>query len=162
MRLSAYWLIGCQRNRAGKIRSQINLFPNPMINLLQFRRCTLLLLSLTLSAQAMAVASLGSCHRMKAMMALHQMVTPDAHHHADSAEHHDGSMHHADGNGKAPTNDDARGGCAACAACHLSSVILNTEHPVADVPLPGGTTFPHTDVPRARNVASGLERPPRA
>ena len=127
-----------------------------------FRRCILLLLSLTLSTQALAVASMGACHRMKALTAVHQMVAPTAHQHASAAAHHDGSMHHAGDHGKAPTGDDTRVSCAACAACHLCSIILNNVTVAADVPVEASTRFPNIEVPRARNVASGLERPPRA
>ena len=130
--------------------------------LIPFRRCILLLLSVTLSMQVMAAASFGSCHRVKALIEVNQADAPPAHHHADSTAHHDGSMHHADSSDKAPASDDARVSCAACAACHLSSVIANGVNVTAAVPIAGATIFPDTEVARVRNVASGLERPPRA
>ena len=133
-----------------------------MLHSIKFCRFIVLLLSLTLSAQAMAVASLGSCHRMKALTAVHQVSEPTPHHHADSEAHHDGSMHHAESSGKAPASDDTRGSCAACAACHMSSVITSSVIVLAYIPIRGATIFPDMEVPRARNVASGLERPPRA
>ena len=139
-----------------------NVTPSFMIYLSQFRRCFLLLLSLTLSAQAMAVASVGACHRMKALTAVHQAAEPTAHHHADAAAHDDGSMHHADATGKSPASDDTRLSCAACAACHLCAVMPNVEIALTDNPIASAAIFLDTDVARARNVASGLDRPPRA
>ena len=139
--------------------------------LIPFRRCILLLLSVTLSMQVMAAASFGACHRVKALIEVqevhkvhkaHEVAAPPAHHHADSTAHHDGSMHHADSSDKLPASDDARVSCAACAACHLSSVIANGVNVTAAVPVAGAASFPDTEVARVRNVASGLERPPRA
>ena len=133
-----------------------------MLHSSKFCRVIFLLLSFTLSSQAMAVASLGSCHRMKALIAVHEATQPTAHLHADLAVHHDGSAHHTDSNGKAPATDDTRVSCAACAACHMSSAIFSRVIVSADIPVAGTMFFPDTEVPRARNIASGLERPPRA
>ncbi len=133
-----------------------------MTYLFRFRRCILLLLSLTLSAQAMAVASLGACHRIKAMTTVQEPVLAAAHHHGDAAAHHDGAVHHADAVNTSPWTEEARLSCAACAACHATSIIPNTETSLPDALVADATIFPDTDVPRARNVASGLERPPRA
>lgn len=133
-----------------------------MTYLFRFRRCILLLLSLTLSAQAMAVASLGVCHRMQALAAAHRVAAPVAHHHADSVAHEHGSMHHADPSNTAPASDDTRVGCAACAVCHLASAMPGALTVAADIPVAGSTRFPLIDIARVRNVASGLERPPRA
>jgi hypothetical protein len=136
----------------------------------RFRRYILLLLSLTLSAQAMALASLGACHRMKALVAIEQVVlamphhgSSNAHHHADSAAHDASSTHDADsGASGTGSGDDKRVSCAACAVCHLASAIPSTLTVAADIPVAGSSSFPRMDVPCARNVASGLERPPRA
>lgn len=133
-----------------------------MLHSIKLCRFIVLLLSLTLSAQAMAVASLGSCHRMKALTAVHQVSESTPHHHADSEAPHDGLMHHAESSGKAPASDYTRVSCAACASCHLSIVIPNSVVVSADIPVVGATIFPAKKVPRVRNVASGLERPPRA
>ncbi len=130
--------------------------------LLRFRRCILLLLSVTLSMQVMAAASFGACHRVKALIEVHQADAPPAHHHDDSKAHHDGSMHHADSSDKAPAGDNTRVSCAACAACHLFSVVGNGVNVTTALPVAGAASFPDTEVARARNVASGLERPPRA
>jgi hypothetical protein len=145
-----------------------------MANFFRFRRFIFLLLSLTLSAQAMAVASMGACHRMKSLAMLQHVAMASEHDHPDSATHHmdaqigdkaahhGGAMHHTEPGGTAPSGDDSRVSCAACAACHLSSVILNTELELTDIPVSGATTFPDAEVARMSNVASGLERPPRA
>ena len=136
--------------------------------LIPFRRCILLLLSVTLSMQLMAAASFGACHRVKALIEVqevhkaHEVAAPPAHHHADSTAHHDGSMHHADSSDKAPAGDNTRVSCAACAACHLFSVIGNGVNVTTALPVAGAASFPDTEVARVRNVASGLERPPRA
>jgi len=130
----------------------------------KFCRVILLLLSLTLSAQAMAVASFGACHRTKALalISVYQVTLPTADHHVDSAAHHGAPMHHADSSSKAPADDGKRLSCAACAACHLSSFILNGDSVAVDIPVAPATVFPNSELARARNVASGLERPPRA
>ena len=111
----------------------------------------------------MAVASLGACHRIKALAAVHQLAAPTAHHDADSAAHdHESMQHHADSTGKSPASDDTRLSCAACAACHLCAVIPNVAIALTDIPIASATDFLDTDVALARNVASGLDRPPRA
>jgi hypothetical protein len=145
-----------------------------MANFFRFRRFIFLLLSLTLGAQAMAVVSMGACHRMKSLTALPHVAMASAHDHSDSATHHmyaqigekmahrSGAAHDTESGGTAPSGDDSRVSCAACAACHLSSVILNTEIELTDIPGSGAAAFPDAEVPRTSNVASGLERPPRA
>ena len=116
----------------------------------------------------MAAASFGSCHRVKALIEVqevhkaHEVAVPPTHHHADSTAHHDGSMHHADSSDKALAGDNTRVSCAACAACHLFSVIGNGVNVTTALPVAGAASFPDTEVARVRNVASGLERPPRA
>lgn len=137
-----------------------------MTYLVRFRRLIILLLSVTLCTQAMAVASLGACHRMQAltaMTAMQMMAAPMAHDHADaSIAHHAAAMHHADPDGTVPASDGDRVSCAACAACHLSSVILNNVNISTDIPVAAATVFADANLARVRNVASGLERPPRA
>lgn len=130
--------------------------------LFRFRQCIFLLLSFTLSAQAMAVISLGACHRAKVMTTVQASAPSGAHHHAEAAAHPHTSMHHADSTGKAPVADDARQSCAACAACHMASIIPNDVMILLGPLVATAAIFPNTDVPRARNVANGLERPPRA
>ena len=131
---------------------------------IKFCRVILLLLSLTLSAQAMAVASFGACHRMKALSltAAHHVALPAVHHHIDSAAHDGAAMHHADSSGPVPADDGSRASCAACAACHVSNFILNDDSVTAHIPVASPTVFLDNEVARARNVASGLDRPPRA
>lgn len=137
----------------------------------QFRHCLLLLLSLTLSAQAMAVASFGACHRAKALASVETSVSVSRHHHGDAVAHHTGerddghqsadsvaNSHPKDGGAQ----DSSRVKCAACAACHLCSVVLTNETIAVDIPAGESTSFPEAAVPRVRNVANGLERPPRA
>ena len=131
-----------------------------MTHLLSFRRFILLLLSFTLCTQAMAVASLGACHRMRALTATAQVAEEARHAHADLSAHHDGSMHHQESRGNGPSSDDARGSCAACASCHLSSIIVGTVIVAADIPAADATVFQDAEIARVRNVASGLERPP--
>jgi hypothetical protein len=130
----------------------------------KFCRIILLLLSLTLSAQAMAVASFGACHRMKALalIAVHHVTLPTSHHHVDSAAHDGAAMHHAESSSTVPADDGSRVSCAACAACHVSSFILNDDSVTAHIPVASPTVFQDNEVARARNVASGLDRPPRA
>lgn len=148
----------------------------------RFRRYLLLLLSLTLSVQAMAVASLGACHQVKALALASANIASaniaSVHdHHADqpahrAAEHRHGHSHshseqaaHVALNTDAderPAEDDGRVKCPACATCHLCSVLLTTPTVLADVPAGGSVSFVESTVPRVRNVASGLERPPRA
>lgn len=137
----------------------------------QFRRPLLLLLSLTFSMQAMAVASLGACHRAKALALAEASVTAPHQGHGDVAPHHAGERNHRDedanvtagGHSKdAPSQDASRVKCAACAACHLCSVVLTTATVDVDIPAVEATFFPESSVPRVRNVANGLERPPRA
>ena len=142
-----------------------------MKSLRQFRRFLVLLLSVTLSVQAMAVASLGSCHRAKALATLQTSVVAmhahgnggSAHHDADHGHVKQGAaaVHGGDA-GDRPTQDGSRVKCAACAACHLCSVVLSTPTVHADIPAGGTASFPELAVPRVRNVANGLERPPRA
>jgi hypothetical protein len=138
----------------------------------QFRRALLLLLSLTLSMQAMAVASFGECHRVKALAALAATVTSTTHtQHGDASAHHDAATGHGkhrpaathnNDTGERTTQDDSRIKCAACAGCHLCSAVLTDARVVADIPAAESALFPESIVPRVRNVANGLERPPRA
>ena len=137
----------------------------------QFRRPLLLLLSLTFSMQAMAVASLGACHRAKALVSAETNVTSPHKSHSDMAAHHASERSHGvDGANAAtgghskdnPSQDASRVKCAACAACHLCNVVLTTATIDVDIPAVEPTFFPESSVPRVRNVASGLERPPRA
>ncbi len=139
----------------------------------QFRRLLFLLLSLTLSAQSMAVASLGACHKVKALALLSAQVSVSASHrsHGDVATQH-GSAHvhgkqgavaaHSGDSEDRSTQDGGRVKCVACAACHAFSVVLPTETALADIPVSGSVSFPESASPRVRNVANGLERPPRA
>lgn len=139
----------------------------------QFRRFLLLLLSLTLSAQSMAVTSLGACHNLRTLGALSsQVAVANSHHHESAASLHGGPLgkhgHEsvADAHGGDTQNravqDGGRSACAACAACHLCTVVLPSSPLVVDIPVDGAASFPESAVPRVRNVASGLERPPRA
>ena len=158
------WRTACSNRRepSGKNSVSYKLNASYMKFLIPFRRCILLLLSVTLSMQVMAAASFGACHRVKALIEVHQADAPPPHHHDDSTAHHDGSMHHADSSDKAPAGDNTRVSCASCAACHLFSVIANGVNVTTALPVAGAASFPDTEVARARNVASGLERPPRA
>ncbi|GEM_PF-4118984 len=137
----------------------------------QFRRPLLLLLSLTFSMQAMAVASLGACHRAQALASAEVSVTSPHQRHGDMAAHHDGERNQGDDGANAatgehskdsPSQDPSRVKCAACAACHLCSVVLTSTTIAVDIPDGDSTFFPESIVPRVRNVANGLERPPRA
>ncbi len=138
----------------------------------QFRRALLLLLSLTLSMQAMAVASFGECHRAKALAALAATVASTPHtQHGDATAHYDATTGHDkhqpaathnNDTGDRPAHDGSRVKCAACAGCHLFSVLLIDASVVADIPVAESASFPESEVPRVRNVANGLERPPRA
>ena len=137
----------------------------------RFRRFLLLLLSLTLSAQAMAVASFGACHQAKALALSQANVATSHGHHGDASAHpdtehghdnHGVAVAHDEDAGDRPTQDGSRVKCAACAACHLCSVVLTTETIIADIPVGGSVSFPESAVPRVRNVANCLERPPRA
>lgn len=143
-----------------------------MKSLRQFRRALFLLLSLTISAQSMAVASLGSCHQVKALAFAQASPISLTHaHHGEASAHHEADHGHgkhiaaaANDNdaGDRPLNVGSRVKCAACAACHVCSVVLTTQTVLADIPADGSVSFPEPAVPRVRNVASGLERPPRA
>jgi len=137
----------------------------------QFRRCLLLLLSLTLSAQAMAVASFGACHRAKPLASVEMSVSASRQHHGDSVAHQAGERNNGHHSADSVANgypkdggpqDASRVKCAACAACHLCSVVLTNETVAVDIPAGESTSFPQVAVPRVRNVANGLERPPRA
>ena len=153
--------------------SQLHFLPIVMTYFLRFRRFALLLLGLTLGTQAMAVASLGACHQVKALSAMQltvgshadQQSVADAvdmpHHRHDSHAHHGAAAHDTESNGN-PGDVGSRVKCAACAGCHLCSVVLPAENVLADVLTTGSTAFPESAVARARNIASGLERPPRA
>ena len=158
-------------NFATEIESQLYFYSDFMHSLRQFRRFLLLLLSLTLSVQAMAVASLGECHRVKAVASLQASLAPMRAHHGEASAHRDADHGHgkhgaavAQDNdaGDRPTQEASRVKCAACAACHLCSVVPTTPTVLADIPAGGSVLFPESTVPRVRNVASGLERPPRA
>lgn len=142
-----------------------------MNSLRQFRRFLLLLLSLTLSVQAMAVASLGECHRVKALASVQASLAAKHSHHGDASAHLDTDHGHgkrgaattqSNDAGDRPAQDGSRVKCAACAACHLCSVVPTTPTVLADIPAGGSVLFPESTVPRVRNVANGLERPPRA
>lgn len=137
----------------------------------QFRRALSLLLSLTLSMQAMAVASFGECHRARALASAAATVAVTQAQYSDSTAHHAAEARHEKHRGAAahntdssdrPTQDDSRIKCAACAGCHLCSVVLIETTVVADIPATDSASFPESAVPRVRNVANGLERPPRA
>lgn len=152
--------------------SQLHFAPKYMKHLHHFRRFLFLLLSLTLTAQSMAVASLGACHKAKALALLSAQVNVSAsHRHHDDVTAHAVSelSHNKHGaitthgpDSDDSTQDGSRVKCAACAACHLCSVMLTNEATTADTPMGGPASFPESIVPRVRNVASGLERPPRA
>jgi len=149
-----------------------------MTYFLRFRRFALLLLSLTLSTQAMAVLSFGACHQVKALLSATQVVvaasvvtSADDHsglsttaatlHKQDSTAHHDTAPHDTESSDSS-NGDSSRVKCAACAGCHLGSAVLPTDIVVADIPKSESTSFLEFTVPRVRNVASGLDRPPRA
>ena len=117
----------------------------------------------------MAVASFGGCHQVKAFAQAN--VAASHRQHGDAITHPNVEQRHGkhgtaslpgDDAGNGSTQDGSRVKCASCAACHLCSVVLNTETVLADIPTDGSVSFPESDVPRVRNVASGLERPPRA
>jgi hypothetical protein len=139
-----------------------------------FRRLLLLLLSLTLSAQAMAVASLGGCHQAKTVASTHGDVAAAHRHHdatldhpAEETDHSKHSQHgavaaHGGDADERSTQEGSRVKCAACAACQLCSVLLTAEIVLADIPAGETVSFLQSEVPRLRNVANGLERPPRA
>ena len=137
-----------------------------------FRRLLLLLLSLTLSVQAMAVASLGACHQAKPFASTRMKVAVTHGHHGDVSAHHaakhdDGkhgavTAHSGDSQDRSTQDDGSRVKCAACAACHLCSVVLLTDTALAYFPTSESASFAESTVPRVRNVASSLERPPRA
>lgn len=141
-----------------------------MNSLRQFRIYLWLFLSLTLSVQAMAVASLGECHQAKALASVqanlasthkHHWEAP-AHHHAEHGHgNHGAAVVHDNDAGDRPTQDGSQVKCSACAACHLCSGVLTTQTVLADIPATGSVSFPESTAPRVRNVASGLERPPR-
>ena len=170
----------CVVNFVGISQSQINFCLETMTYFLRFRRFALLLLSLTLSTQAMAVISFGACHQVKALLSATQSAAParatvsaHAEHHSGSsttaATHHkhDGNAHpdavpHGTESSDSSNGDSGRVKCAACAACHLCSAVLPMENVVADIPKTGSTSFFEFTVPRVRNVANGLDRPPRA
>ncbi len=137
----------------------------------QFRRFLLLLLGLTLSVQSMAVASLGACHKAKAFASQQVKVAATHGHHGDVPANHAAKHDHGKHSAVTPhdgdpedrsTQDGNRVKCAACAACHLCSVVLPTETAAAYIPTDESVLFPESTVPRVRNVANGLERPPRA
>lgn len=137
----------------------------------QFRRCLFLLLSLTLGVQAMAVASFGECHQAKALASVAATVATTHGQHSDAVAHHTAEAGHEKHGAAAAQNfdidnqstqDSSRIKCAACAGCHLCSVILISAMVLADIPVAELASFPESTVPRLRNVANGLERPPRA
>ena len=140
----------------------------------RFRRFALLCLSLTLSTQAMAVASFGACHTVKAVLSATQLAAythleHEARLNAPAASvHNHGSDAHQDGaasesqSSDSSTSEKGRVKCPACAGCHLFNVVLPAESAVADIPKAESAAFAEFIVPRVRNVASGLERPPRA
>lgn len=140
----------------------------------RFRRFALLLLSLSLCMQAIAVTSFGACHQVKALLSASQVMVGahaehDArsnaaavtHHDDQSSAHHDDAIHDTQGSDSSKT-EKSRVKCAACAGCHLCSAVLQTENLMADIANSGSEIFHEFTVPRVRNVASGLERPPRA
>ena len=153
-----------------------------MTYFLRFRRFALLLLSLTLSTQVMAVISFGACHQVKALLSATQpavaapakaTVSAHAEHHfgvlttAATPHKHDRNAHHGTAPHDAESSDNSNGDssrikCSACAACHLCNAVLPTESVVADIPKTELMSFFEFTVPRVRNVASGLDRPPRA
>jgi len=111
---------------------------------------------------------------MNSLTELHAMATGSAHAHPNAAMHHMQASHgetaapHSDvahsthSGDKPPSSDNSRDSCAACAACHVANAILNSELDLIDIPKSGTATFPVVEVSRLRQVASGLERPPRA
>ena len=134
----------------------------------QFRRFLLLLLGVTLSVQSMAVASFGACHKTRTLDAGRVPIAAAHNSHGDPTAGHDDHGKHVAANAHSgdsedrPVQDGSRVKCAACAACHLCGAVLTAEPVVADIPTAGSTSFPDSVVPRVRNVANGLERPPRA
>ena len=138
----------------------------------QFRRALCFLLSLTLSMQAMAVASFGECHRIRALSSLAATVASTTHtQRGDATAHHDAAsglgkhastVEHGNDAGNPPTQDGTRTKCSACAGCHLCTAVLINATVVADIPAAESASFPGSAVSRVRNVANGLERPPRA
>ena len=140
----------------------------------RFRRFALLLLSLSLCMQSMAVTSLGACHQVKALSSAAQVVggahaQHDArlnakavtHHDDQSSAHHDDAIHDMQGSDSSKT-DKNRAKCAVCAGCYVCSGVLPAENLMADISKSKSAIFHEVTVPRVRNVASGLERPPRA
>jgi ferredoxin len=136
-----------------------------------------LLLSITLGTQAFAVSSFKSCHeRLRLMAALsvsHETDnSTDQHHHGNfvAAKHQSAVTNQTRGDAhqaalKAPAKqvtDKDRTTCAACAGCaHAVALVYRVSDEIAPIAA-ASTTFLPTDLARARNVASGLERPPRA
>jgi hypothetical protein len=136
-----------------------------------------LLLSITLGAQAFAVSSFKSCHqRLRVMVVLSVSHDTDGSAH----KHHHGKVTVATPESaatdplgsdadqtapKAPTKqvtDNDRTTCAACAGCaHATALVYHVSNEIALIAATK-TTFLPIELPRVRNVASGLERPPRA
>lgn len=154
--------------------SQVDFQLRTMTYFLKFRRVALLLLSLTLSTQALAVVSFGACHQVKALLSATQLTAgAHAEHHSSATtiavtyHKHDSDAHrvnvaHDDEANDSSTTESNRVKCAACAGCHLCSAVLPADQVGADIPKSGSTSFVAFAVPRVRNVASGLDRPPRA
>ena len=136
-----------------------------------------LLLSITLGAQAFAVSSFKSCHQR-----LRVMAAPTMSHHADGSahQHHHGNVMVAtpesaatdpfsiDADQMVPVaqskqvTDKDRTACAVCVGCaHATALVYYFSNEISSF-VALKTTFLPIDLPRVRNVASGLERPPRA
>jgi hypothetical protein len=127
------------------------------------------LLSIALSGQSFAVASLRLCHNMADGngLALSSATTSIDHTHRNAERSvQRQSMHqHAQNNDQSQQHEGAtktdRVKCAACAgSCHSTplAVVLLTHIPHFDAVV---ATFPPLDLPRFRDSVDGLERPPR-
>lgn len=138
-----------------------------------FRRASIRLLismslSLTLAVQAFAVGSLKSCHQKM------RLTTAASMHQQDAISSHDrhGDMASVQLSGDSTQDRRSvpvkkviasdRAACAACAGCsHAVALIPTFNIEIAPVEMSTLSFLPEY-LSRVRNVANGLERPPRA
>ena len=122
------------------------------------RRWLLVFLILALPFQGAFAAS-------RLCLAIHtgapSLATEGEHAHHGSGHHAHGraDSHHHDGDSRT-LNDHGAGSCSLCAACSLT-VAVGPCVPQLQPPNAAYAAYPVVDVAAVRNVADGLERPPR-
>jgi hypothetical protein len=119
------------------------------------------LLCLALVGQTTAFVRLGLCHgaAVSGMVAMSNDIAASARSHDHASHEHE---HHGARQDRASNSDEDGMKCPVCASCCHFSALAGSTIGAAPNFEPAASAFSFLFVPRIRNVADGLERPPRS